>query len=802
MAQMAAKQQEEMKKQQQMESLKKLEEMRRQQHLQQQELQRQQLEDNRKKLEEANQRRLEEQRKRMEEVRRQQEELRKRQEEERARREQEAAQKREEQRAALSIRRVLQRVRSANPENFEELKRELEEVLQKELESCATQASRMRQEADQGLEQAKQRIELIKEQQKRVEEQRLEMERKRKEAQERAEQLLAELDKLVTEAEGAAKTLKEEAEPLSGDKDFKLDEILATAKAVDEAGQEAKDKMKACTDFILSKGPEMRTQDVPGQPSSETKQTLAKLLQRINECTRGTEAMLASSKALKDKAVKKAEARKKEDLTRALFDKYDADRDGMLNRKEALRYAKGEFDFVVPNSAIDAIFKVLVEDGEKGVKKDLFQRFRVAVGIAREKAKDAERKAAREAREKKLAEMKAELQDRLKDAGKVVESTGELVDKAEEGAVPLPAKSKALASAEMLRLADEADEAIKEARDEVAGARKELSDLAEGVDTELQPWLTGELRKLEAVVARYEPRLARAAGTSARFREDARRKEADELYALEREALAVIKYHQRAKKLTSDGLFADIDASKDGRIDEREFLDFFGRCAREPKVAEAKAGEEGQQAQAEGGREEETPGPPREDLSRLFACLDEDGEGYISKDKFTNLVRVFMKVAKDTVITSGISIKESKTLRRLEVGEIVEILEGPIKEDKVDVMRVHAKVMKDELEGWITLAGNQGTVFLEEGGNLFKVVKETILTESFELDGGGSKDATRKLKDTTRKLKEGEIVEVREWARKEEKSGLLRMKCKVKSDGEVGWVTTVGNQGTVFLEPA
>jgi len=138
-------------------------------------------------------------------------------------------------------------------------------------------------------------------------------------------------------------------------------------------------------------------------------------------------------------------------------------------------------------------------------------------------------------------------------------------------------------------------------------------------------------------------------------------------------------------------------------------------------------------------------------------------------------------------------------MRRLEVGEVVEVIEGPIKEESVNVLRVRAKVMKDGLQGWITLAGNQGTIFLEEGGNLFKVVKETILTESFELQDGVAKQNTQKLKDTTRKLKEGEILEVREWPRKDG-SGLLRMKCRCKSDGATGWVTTVGNQGTVYLE--
>merc|ERR1719253_254375 len=96
------------------------------------------------------------------------------------------------------------------------------------------------------------------------------------------------------------------------------------------------------------------------------------------------------------------------------------------------------------------------------------------------------------------------------------------------------------------------------------------------------------------------------------------------------------------------------------------------------------------------------------------------------------------------------------------------------------------------------MAGNQGTKFIQEGGSIFKVVKETILTEAFEIDGG-SKETTRKLKDNTRKLKVNELVEVREWPKKEEKTGLMRMKCKAKADGATGWATTLGNSGVEFL---
>lgn len=776
---------------------------------QQAEATRRQLDENRKKLEEANKKRIEEQRKRVEDMKKQQEEMRKKQDVERVQREQEITQKREEQRAMLNIRRVIQKVRSATSDNIDELKKELEEILQKELDNCATQKDRMKQEADVGLEQALQRIEMMKEQQRKAEEQRVEAEKKRKDALERAEQLLKELEELIGEAEQASKVLKDEAEPLSSGKDLELDEAVATSKAVDEAGREAKDKLRVCTDFIVKKGSEMRVQDVPGQPPAETKQTMAKLLQRVNECTRNIDSFICSSKELKNKAVQKAEARKKMQEATAIFDKYDVDKDGMLNQKEVLKYAKGEFDFTVPKAAMDLMWKALIEDGEKGVKKVLFQKIKVSVGIAREKVIDTERKAAREANEKRLAELKAQLQEKLSEAGKTIESIGEKVTTI-QGEAPLPAKGASMVSAEMLKLSDKTDELVKEAREAVAEAKEELKGISAGADVDLQAWLGLEVRKLQASLSTYEPRLTRASNLSVRFREDARKKEADEVYALEKKALALIKGHQRVKKLTNEDAFAEIDADKDNKISESDFLEFFTKCEREPKKAKATAeaeSKDGETAEKKDKNEDDSKKaeseeaiPSQEELATLFSNLDEDGEGYIGKDKFINLIRVFMKVAKDTVITSGISIKDSKTLRRLDVGEIVEIVEGPIKEDKVDVMRVHAKVLKDDLDGWITLEGNQGTVFLEDSGNQFKVVKETIMTESFELDGSSSKDSTRKLKVTTRKLKEGEVVEVREWARKEESSGLMRMKCKAKSDGAVGWVTTIGNQGTVFLE--
>jgi hypothetical protein len=160
-----------------------------------------------------------------------------------------------------------------------------------------------------------------------------------------------------------------------------------------------------------------------------------------------------------------------------------------------------------------------------------------------------------------------------------------------------------------------------------------------------------------------------------------------------------------------------------------------------------------------------------------------------------------MKVMKETIATNGVDLKASSPVRRLEVGEQCEVIEGPVFDKEAEVPRVHVRMMKDDVEGWATPVGNQGTVFLQESALTMKVVKETILTSTFAIAGTEeAKEQSRKLKDNTRKLKVGEILEVKEWMKKEESSGLMRMKVKAKADGQMGWATAVGSAGQVFLE--
>jgi len=275
---------------------------------------------------------------------------------------------------------------------------------------------------------------------------------------------------------------------------------------------------------------------------------------------------------------------------------------------------------------------------------------------------------------------------------------------------------------------------------------------------------------LKNALSPLEGRCNKAALIAIQFQTAATKKNAAEVEKIKADALKFIFFHQGAKKLLSMGVYEAFDKKKKGKVEESAFVAFFKTCAL---------------------KEEDDERLSEDDASRLFNYLDTEDTGSISKEKFMNLIRRFMKVLKASVITEETST-QSKMMRRLNEGEVLECLSGPTEAEGENIFRLKVKATSDNVEGWVTPVGNRGTVFVEDGGNIFKVVKETILTGSFVIG------ADTKTKD--RKLKVGEICEVREWPTKEENSGLMRMQVALKSDGQVGWVTSVGNTGIKFLE--
>lgn len=186
------------------------------------------------------------------------------------------------------------------------------------------------------------------------------------------------------------------------------------------------------------------------------------------------------------------------------------------------------------------------------------------------------------------------------------------------------------------------------------------------------------------------------------------------------------------------------------------------------------------------------PGLAMTQEQQQFLVQQTDPRGTLSRNNFLNMLERYTQCVKDVLITGEFSIHSSAgTLRRLEVGEMVEVLEGPQRDDKTGLTRVRARALSDGKQGWITSKGNQGTVFLQECPKPFLVThKPIVLQDTFASEG--AKDV--------RELMPAEVLEVVEGPRTEDQGSIIRARGRACADGLEGWLTIKNKKNKVFAE--
>merc|ERR1711957_258154 len=95
----------------------------------------------------------------------------------------------------------------------------------------------------------------------------------------------------------------------------------------------------------------------------------------------------------------------------------------------------------------------------------------------------------------------------------------------------------------------------------------------------------------------------------------------------------------------------------------------------------------------------------------------------IDKERFVESTTTYYRCVKPTLFSEDISLK-AKSVRRLNEDEVMIHLEGPTKADIGGVERGKCKAISDNAEGWVTLQGNQGALFLIKEGNFITVAKK------------------------------------------------------------------------------
>lgn len=277
-----------------------------------------------------------------------------------------------------------------------------------------------------------------------------------------------------------------------------------------------------------------------------------------------------------------------------------------------------------------------------------------------------------------------------------------------------------------------------------------------------------------------------------------------------------------------------------------------------------------------------------EQLAKLLESMPEHGlstpdalrmlhqirSGGLRRQDLARVCQEYRSCRKPIALTVSFDINQPETVRMLTPGEVLEILEGPVDDDKGSrkVSRVRGRALKDRSTGWVTTTGNLGTLFLEECekpfmkcsveaslretaddasnesrtidvGEVLEVLEgprqETAEPEKF-LKGTAVKDGASgwiRVKDANggdiavhgkksfyvcksmialtdqydiqkcgilRKVSTGEVFEEVESpdGKPEEGASISRKRVKSTRDGDEGWITLKGSQGTTYLEPA
>lgn len=131
----------------------------------------------------------------------------------------------------------------------------------------------------------------------------------------------------------------------------------------------------------------------------------------------------------------------------------------------------------------------------------------------------------------------------------------------------------------------------------------------------------------------------------------------------------------------------------------------------------------------------------------------------------------------------------SAEARRMQAGEVLELLEGPRKESPLEVHRVRGRALSDSKSGWVTMKDAQGNAYLELAKIL--VCKMGIaLTHEFDIKTGKS----------IRKLDIGETMAIIGETKEDAENNMSRVHVRTQRDSKEGWVTLKGNQGSSFVE--
>jgi len=299
------------------------------------------------------------------------------------------------------------------------------------------------------------------------------------------------------------------------------------------------------------------------------------------------------------------------------------------------------------------------------------------------------------------------LKDRLLEEVKVTTVDNPAVEEAEPAVKTAEQEMELVKSVqnksveEMLEVADSIASAISIAQSALDFAQQEICPIDAGVDEDVKIQLRAAaaqfLRKPLAKLGLLEQRLLRITTAFSLFKKEIAHRRQAESAATKAIVGRLLRHHMSTYDLAPEGFLEKVS----DELDKRSFTALVESLDKNVPRQGGKPGEEMLEV-SEGA------------VSELFDCLDSEGCGVLDQEVFLGLLRQVMRVARGTTMSTAICLSQSKIVRTLKPGEVVTVLEGPIHEEKSGLTRVRVRVEGDGKEGWASVAGNAGSVFLTE----------------------------------------------------------------------------------------
>jgi len=675
----------------------------------------------------------------------------------------EEVEKRKEHAASIVVRKVIQRIRVAIPENLEALRIELEKSMSEQLDKMGSLADKIQQEAEKELLEAQKRVDELHAKRLVEEQKKQDIERKKREDQRKANLVV----------QNACDKVQEVQDKI--DKANQLVETFLSDKTDPEEAFASVEQTEECLEAIaeaLSEARKSASQNAhaTGHPQAmiaKISVELKPLHSQLQEMRITMERLSEKTKGCKDRLKRRVSAVRKERGQREQFDRYDADGDGELNREEVCNFAMAEYEFDINAAALDKILSTLAQ-ADGGVPFSSFSRMRAMVAIEKSVVRAREKKAEEEERHRAklqaLEAQKEEVRSLFKETEEAFEEAQVLLGKAEE-------------LAKTWCQGQDKPEDNKEAAEEIESLLVSVkASIETGIEhaqiqmaTQEEPALETYRQKTQAdfqskgkSMLTTVNKLSAAAKST---RDKATRVECCARETTRSKLINLLHCYMRAEDLSIDRIYDKISNGGSTPVSRERFLAFVGELFAH-----------------EGDKLDEEQESSFVDLFQYFS-----GSEGLTREQFMSLARQMYRVVKITTLTDSETI-DSRVVRRLDVGDLADSADAPKRLEAISVTRLRCRCEHSNSEGWATVTGNMGTEFLKLCPKYRVCIKETVLTESLSV---ASKTIRRVAKD--------EVLEV--LTEKQDAScGVQRVRVRTTRGSSIGWVSIAGNKGTVFLE--